>query len=185
MQRVRNMTSTRKSTRVGPRRHRQSALVPALVVAGLSAACTSAPQSSTHSDTGTSTTPSTSSVPAGSTTTVTTAPAESGFPATGVYYDGPVGEPHYVLDLTSSSSSAFDGSIIFAFEDGTTTSPMRFTGTASGGQATLTMASGGGPVTATYAQDSIMLASCTTYLQYARTASLCSFTLASGAPGSG
>jgi len=139
------------------------------LVAAVSAACSNSPSAAT-----TSTSSTTSAQSPSSTSGVTPSTASQNLPAVGIYTDGPASSPHYKLDLTTSSGSTLAGSITFVFQDGSTSSPTNFTGSASNGQATLTMTSGT-QFTATYAQSTIVLGSCTTYLQYAKTAGQCSF----------
>lgn len=147
-------------------------------VAATVAACSNTPSATTTSsspgNSGTGQTPSSSS-PTG-----TPNSGSQSLPAVGTYTDGPTGSPHYKLNLTTSSGNTLSGSIIFVYQDGSTSSAMNFTGSASNGHANLTMASGT-QFTATYTQDTILLASCTSFLQYAHTASQCTFSMASGA----
>lgn len=148
-------------------------------VAAAAAACSNTPSATTTSSAppGTSGAGSPSST---SSTPPTPGQQPQGQPAAGGYTDGVAGSPHYKLTVISNSGGMLTGSIAYVFQDGTASSATSFSGPSSGGHANLTMTSGT-QFTATYTQDTILLASCTTYLQYAHTASQCSFTRAANA----
>lgn len=143
------------------------------LVAGTAAACGSSGPSSHQSSTTSSTTPTTS--PA----TTTTTGAANGLLAVGQYTSGAQSQPHYVIDISESSASTLSGTITFVYQDGRTSTVLTFSGTPASGSAALTTAPGARVVNATYTSDSIVLESCTEYLQYATNATACSFSYTS------
>jgi hypothetical protein len=148
-----------------------------VLVAALGAACGNSGSSSSSTSTNPSTTMST--VP-------TTAPSSSvpggSLPATGTYADGAAGTPHYTLDVTAASGSTISGSLAFVYQDGRTQTVWTFTGTAHDGNASLTTSPGGKTISATYTTSTIVLASCTAYLQYAQNDSQCTFVRSATGP---
>jgi hypothetical protein len=149
--------------------------VSGALVAALAAGCSSGTPNRADGNVTTSTSGTSASTTEASTST-SMATGTGGLPATGKYADGPVGTPHYVLDLTESSGNTMAGSISFVFQDGRTQSEMSFSGTTSSGTATLSTSPGDRTITATYTSSSITLASCTGYLQYAQNDKECTFT---------
>jgi hypothetical protein len=162
-----DMTGRRPSPRT------LSAAAPLAVLAALSAACSTSGSSSASTATTTS-----SSMPVSPTTAPSTT-AGGVVPATGVYADGATGTPHYLLDVTAVSGSTMSGTLEFVFQDGRTQTVWTFTGTVHDGSATLTTSPGGKTISLTYTTSSIVLASCTAYLQYAQSDSQCTFTRSS------
>ncbi len=146
----------------------------ALAATGASAGCSS-PVTPSRQASGSTTT---QIPPGGQTTTSTTSTTAvaSSLPIMGQYTDGPTYQPHYVLDLTATTSSTLAGTISFVYQDGRTSTVLTFSGTASSGSAQLTTAPGARLVDVTYTTQSIDLESCTKYLEYATTPSSCTFT---------
>jgi hypothetical protein len=156
---------------MSPRRHsmRATAVTGALALTAVAGGCSgSSPRSISPPGGATSITTATSA-PSSSTTS-----AAGSLPPAGVYTDGPQGTPHYTVDLTSSSTTALSGSVTFTFQDGRTQTVFTFTGTPSAGKASLTTSTGK-TLSAAYTGTSILLESCTAYLQYAASDSQCTF----------
>lgn len=146
-----------------------------LVLPAALAACGSgSPQSATSSSGPPTTAPS-----APGTTTATSAPGS--VPEAGTYSDGANDVPHYIFVLSVGPGSALNGTLSFAYQDGRTATQFTFTGTAGAGTAALTSHGGGpGSMTAAWSAGSFVLDGCTTYLQYATSATACTFALTSG-----
>ena len=163
-----------------------AALAAATAIAAGTAGCTSprTPGPGRPADTSGPTTTATPSTTASSTTTTTTpGPASTNGLRVGTYTDGPAGFPHYVVDVTSSTGDSVAGSISFVYQDGRTASAGTFSGRASGGRATLTIDPQGTAATATYTSTTLVLDSCTTYLQHTASAAQCTFDLTGTSPG--
>ena len=109
----------------------------------------------------------------------TTTASPGALPTVGRYGDGvlggPLSEPGYELDVTTSSASQVSGTITYHYQDGRTSSPETFTGTAASGRAMLTLGPNATTLTATYSAQTITLENCTTYLTQARASSQCTF----------
>jgi hypothetical protein len=158
-------------------RHRAAVALAVLTVAtGTVAGCSGSAGPSSGAHNGPSTTPSPPGSEASTSTSASAAPGA--LPSIGQYADGPVSQPHYVLDLTSSSPSTLAGTISFVYQDGRTSTVLTFSGTPSSGNAQLTTAPGARVIDATYTAQSVDLESCTEYLQYAQSESSCTFTYA-------
>jgi hypothetical protein len=103
-----------------------SAVFGVIVLGALGlAACGSSPPKSSSS----STTSTTAIAPAAALATGNYAPPESS------------GTPHYVVTITSADSTAFNGTITFVYQDGTTSSVLDFRAKTSGKTTTATVSS--------------------------------------------
>lgn len=156
---------------------------------------TTRPPGTTTSTTSPSATPtsagtSSTTAPTGATTT---GPG-SGILVTGTYVAGSPGTPHYVVRVTSATPDAVAGSVQFDYQDGRTATVLTFTGTAAGPDVTLrptavTRVGISGrqrttplppSITASLGRGTLVLEGCTGFLDFATTASDCTFTLTSG-----
>lgn len=124
------------------------------------------PESTTTSTTALPTTSSESS-----TSTLTTA---AGLPS-GLYTDGPVGTPHYVILLHSGPGTGLSGDISFLYQDGRTTAVLTFTGALQPG-GSLQLKSGSASYAGTYGSSRFTLSNCQIYLRFIRSINDCSFT---------
>lgn len=158
-------------------------LLAATAIAAGTTACSSPRPSTSRSTDAPGPTTTASPPPAPSTSTTAGGSAPPGGMQTGNYADGAAGVPHYVVDVTSSTSSSVAGSITFIYQDGRTADVGTFSGTAGGGRAMLTIAPQGTQASATYTSTTLVLENCTSYLQYAATAAQCTFNSTSSSPG--
>ena len=124
-----------------------------------------------------------------SSTTSTTAIAPAAALATGIYAPtGSSGTPHYVIEITSANGTAFDGTMKFVYQDGTTSRVFDFSGTVTGqsatAKATTVAGSDSAPKTVSSVPTSLQIAvgsgvltfeGCQSYLPEAQSASACAF----------
>lgn len=160
-------------------RRRRPTIAALLAATAVAPAACSSPHAPSGGPTTVPPTASTSTAPAPTTTAGASTTAPPGdLPATGTYVDGSASFPHYVLDLTTSTPASVAGTLSFVFQDGRTSQVGTVTGTAGGGRAQLTISPPGTAASATYTTATLVLESCTGYLQYATNASQCTFTRA-------
>jgi hypothetical protein len=125
------------------------------------------------------------------TTTSTSAIAPAAALATGTYAPtASSGTPHYVVAITSANGTAFDGTMKFVYQDGTTSHVLNFSGTVTGQSATAKPTDVAASVSATKTVSSVPASlqiavgsgvltfeGCQSYLPEALAATACSFTL--------
>jgi hypothetical protein len=112
--------------------------------------------------------------------------------ATGTYLPaGSSGTPHYVVTINSANGTGFRGVITFAYQDGTTSHVLDFSGTVTGESATATatdVATGSTPKTVSSVPSTLHLGvgdatltfeGCQAYLPEALAATACTFTVTS------
>ncbi len=158
-------------------------------------ASTTSPQSSTSAapqtvgSTSTSLTITSPSTTGGSTAPATTTPTPTGpqvtaSPATsavppaggaglpiGMYLDGPLDQPHYVITVTNGT----DGQVSFVYQNGRTAPVATFTASVSGGTVSARF-SNGQTLSGAVAADRFTLTGCSTVLQFATQPTSCTFT---------
>ena len=129
-----------------------------------------------------------SSSPSSSTSTTAIAPAAA--VATGTYAPaGAAGTPHYVITVSSTTSTGFDGAMNFVYQDGTTSRVFDFSATVTGRRAVATpsnvAAPGSGAQTVSsvpsalpidIGTDALTFERCQAYLPQAHSPSACTFT---------
>jgi hypothetical protein len=105
----------------------------------------------------------------------TGAPAP-GLPETGLYVDGPDGEPHYVISVRQAGLSALAGSVSFIYQDARTGLLSAYTaGKPRAGVMTLLLKNGTA-VRATVAKHGFTIAGCARYLPFIDSPAGCTFT---------
>ena len=149
--------------------------VLALVLAGCSNGGGDTPSTGPTSGVSSTTTPSKTPGP-----TTTSPPGSAIAPPNGTYLNGPVGTPHTYIVVTDGAAGSFSGSVVFLYQDGSTSTEFGFAGMAGSGSIVLTT-NGGGPgmITATYAPRVIILTGCSRYLAHVQTSADCTFTYSS------
>jgi ribosomal protein L31 len=124
-----------------------------------------------------------------SSTTSKTAIAPAAALATGTYAPtGSSGTPHYVIDISSANGTAFNGTMKFVYQDGTTSRVFDFSGTVTGqsatakptnvaapGSATKTVSSVPSSLQIAVGSDALTFEGCQSYLPEALSASACTF----------
>jgi hypothetical protein len=135
------------------------------------AACSSSPSNSS------ATTTSTAIAPASALATGTYVPADSS------------GTPHYVVTISSANGTGFRGVVTFAYQDGTTSHVLDFSGNVTGQSATATpsdVATGSTTKTASsvpsslqigVGNDTLTFEGCQAYLPQALSPAACTFTV--------
>jgi len=119
-------------------------------------------------------------LPSANPSATTTTPPAGGtdLPASGTYVNGPAGDPHSYVVLSTSGTASISGTANFVYQDGRETTEFSFSGTAGGGTAQL-QSQGGGPgnFSATYTATTMTLQGCSSYLLFISSAGQCLFTL--------
>jgi hypothetical protein len=125
-----------------------------------------------------------------SSTTSSTAIAPASALATGTYVPaGSSGTPHYVVTISSANGTGFRGVMTFAYQDGTTSHVLDFSGTVAGESATATASNvATGSTTKTVSSvpstlqlgvgaDTLTFEGCQAYLPEAMSETACTFTV--------
>jgi hypothetical protein len=99
-----------------------------------------------------------------------------GLPETGLYVDGPDGEPHYVISVRQAGRSALAGSVSFIYQDARTGLLGAYTaGKPRAGIMTLLLKNGTA-IRATVAKHGFTIAGCARYLPFIDSPAGCTFT---------
>ena len=105
----------------------------------------------------------------------TSAPATQDLPS-GVYVDGHQGTPHYFITLTTKPDNTLTGTLSYLYQDGHNFQVFAFTATTTQtGTATLTVGSQPEALSATFANQTLTLDACLSYLGLAQTSTQCTF----------
>ncbi len=120
---------------------------------------TTVPRTTTTSTTSTVPPPPVTAVPVGPTSTGPTVPV-------GSYANGSTSVPHYVLVVTTSTSSQFDGSVSFVYQDGRTSEVFSFAATPTTSAFPLRASNPTVHATADISGSTVTLPGCQAYLTY-------------------
>ena len=102
----------------------------------------------------------------------------------GDYQDGPSGLPHYDLEIASSSSTGYSGSVGFVYQDGRVSKIFSFASASSNSDSTLKTSTQGLNPVVQIGNGGVVLADCRDYLKEAWSAEACDFeSVPRGVPG--